>query len=144
MFDHGMLIVGKLDEILDDGGTTAYPLVYKTLDATTFEVEMSLTKVDRPMLYDHIAWVVPVLSSFEPTRLIALSGSEWMLRKVLLAVNELYTPEAKVVDITSAGLAITRYGGLLNDYPRLKGCAKQIPLDAEEKFLCDIHRIKYG
>ena len=142
MFDYGMLIVGKLDEILDDKGTTAYPLRFKSLDATTYEVEMSLTKVDRPMLYDHIAWSVPILGSFEPTRIIALKGGDWKLRKVLLAVNEVYTPEAKVIDISAGGLT-TRYGGMFTDYPRLKGCAKQIPLDEEEKFLCDIHGIKY-
>jgi hypothetical protein len=141
MFDIGMLIVGKLDEVLDDKGVTAYPLSYKLLDTTTYEVEMSLTNIDRPMLYDHIAWAVPILGAFEPTRMIALRG--WTLKKVLLAVNEVYTPEAKTIDITSSGLAITRYGGMLNDYPRLKGCAKQIPLNEEEKFLCDIHGIKY-
>src|SRR5271170_4748570 len=101
MFEYGMLIVGQLDEVLDDKGVTAYPLTFKSLDATTYEVEMSLTKVDRPMLYDHIAWNVPILGAFEPTRLIALKGGDWKLRKVLLAVSEVYTPEAKTIDVTA-------------------------------------------
>lgn len=133
MFDIGtiLIVIGKLDEILDDKGTTAHPLRYTLLDSTTYEVEMSLTNIDRPMLHDHIAWTIPVLSAFESTRIVTLKGG-WQLQKVLLAVTEVLAAKTKDTP-----------GGKWSSYPRLKGCAKQIPLNEEERFLCDIHGIKY-
>jgi len=141
MFDYGMLSVGKLDEILDEKGMTAYPLSYKCLDSITYEVVMSLNKIDRPLLASHIAWLIPIVGAFEPSRIISLKTG-WQLKKILLAVTEVEMTRP-IETIRTIDLTSSMYASVHNNYPVLTGCAKQIPLDEEEKFLCDIHGIKY-
>jgi hypothetical protein len=142
MFEYGMISVGKLDEILDEKGMTAYPVSYKCLDAKTYEVVMTVTRIDRPILSDHIGWLVPIVGAFEPSRIVSLKTG-WQLKKILLAVTEVQTakPKFRTIDLSS-GTSV--YESYKDDYPRLIGCAQHIPLDDEEKFLCDIHGIKYA